>query len=69
MTNTFPLPIPIIFRIIVSDETVGIDIELREINNASADKFVDEEPYLDQNDLDTYVKKNLRDLGSQRSHF
>jgi hypothetical protein len=42
----------------VSDETVGIDIELqRDKIIPSADKFVDEEPYLDQNDLETYVKK------------
>ena len=45
--------------IIVSDKSVGIDIELqREKISRIADKFVDEEySYLDKNDLESYIKK------------
>jgi 4'-phosphopantetheinyl transferase len=45
--------------IIVSDKSVGIDIELqREKISRIADKFVDEEySYLDKSDLESYIKK------------
>jgi 4'-phosphopantetheinyl transferase len=45
--------------IIISNKSVGIDIELqREKISRIADKFVDEEySYLDKNDLESYIKK------------
>jgi hypothetical protein len=50
MINTFPSAIPIFSAIIVSNKTVGIDIELqREKIIRIADKFVDQEySYLDK---------------------
>ncbi|WP_339919010.1 4'-phosphopantetheinyl transferase superfamily protein [uncultured Flavobacterium sp.] len=57
--------------IIVSDETVGIDIELqRDKIIRIADKFVDEEfVYLDKNDLDAYVKKLTVIWGAKEAIF
>jgi phosphopantetheinyl transferase len=57
--------------IIVSDETVGIDIELqRDKIIRIADKFVDEEfSYLDKNDLETYVKKLTVIWGAKEAIF
>jgi hypothetical protein len=56
--------------IIVSNETVESMSNQRDKIIRIADKFVDEEhSYLDENDLETYVSKTNRDLGSQRSHF
>ena len=45
--------------IIISNKSVGIDIELqREKISRIADKFVDQEySYLDKNDLESYIKK------------
>jgi phosphopantetheinyl transferase len=57
--------------IIVSDETVGIDIELqREKIIRIADKFVDTEfSYLDQNDLESYIKKLTVIWGAKEAIF
>jgi phosphopantetheinyl transferase len=57
--------------IIVSDETVGIDIELqRDKIIRIADKFVDKEfCYLDKNDLDSYVKKLTVIWGAKEAIF
>ncbi|SDZ86273.1 4'-phosphopantetheinyl transferase superfamily protein [Flavobacterium gillisiae] len=57
--------------IIVSDETVGIDIELqREKIIRIADKFVDEEfGYLDKNDLESYIKKLTVIWGAKEAIF
>jgi phosphopantetheinyl transferase len=57
--------------IIISDETVGIDIELqREKITRIADKFVDQEfSYLDKNDLATYVKKLTVIWGAKEAIF
>jgi hypothetical protein len=49
MINTFPSPFPPFSAIIVSNKSVGIDIELQRKNNRIADKFVDQEySYLDK---------------------
>jgi hypothetical protein len=67
MINTFPSHSHNFSAIIVSDETVGIDIELqRDKIIRIADKFVDEEQDLDKNDLKPTSKKTNCDLGSQR---
>jgi phosphopantetheinyl transferase len=57
--------------IIVSNETVGIDVELqRDKIIRIADKFVDEEhSYLDGNDLETYVKKLTVIWGAKEAIF
>jgi len=57
--------------IIVSNKTVGIDIELqREKIIRIADKFVDEEfGYLDKNDLDSYIKKLTVIWGAKEAIF
>lgn len=57
--------------IIVSDETVGIDIELqRDKIIRIADKFVDEEfSFLDQNDLESYIKKLTVIWGAKEAIF
>jgi 4'-phosphopantetheinyl transferase len=57
--------------IIVSNETVGIDVELqRDKITRIANKFVDEEhSYLDENDLETYVKKLTVIWGAKEAIF
>ncbi|CAM2812950.1 4'-phosphopantetheinyl transferase superfamily protein [Flavobacterium frigoris] len=57
--------------IIVSDETVGIDIELqRDKIIRIADKFVDTEfSYLDKNDLESYIKKLTVIWGAKEAIF
>jgi phosphopantetheinyl transferase len=57
--------------IIISNETVGIDIELqRDKIIRIADKFVDREAkYLDKNDIETYVKKLTVLWGAKEAIF
>lgn len=57
--------------IILSDETVGIDIELqREKIIRIADKFVDEEfDYLDENNKEEYIKKLTLIWGAKEAIF
>lgn len=57
--------------IIVSDQTVGIDIELqREKIIRIADKFVDEEfSYLDKNNQEEYIKKLTVIWGAKEAIF